>query len=235
MNISDLFKRLSLGPLSNLSITNEGSGGIIVAKHPQMIQYANEALLRLFSRFRLLEKDVLVQMEENVTNYHLKPEFTESSGKEGNPLYIKDLGGEPFEGDVIQILEVYDAWGRKMTLNDADRPSSLFTPQHDVLQVPALSAGEALAIHYQARHPVLLDQGDEYLLQKIVIPFSLEGALIKHIAYQTYNDMNGPENIMKGQEYLASYDAICMEVADRDLINQTFATSHHKLEMRGFV
>jgi hypothetical protein len=235
MKIHELFKRLSLGALSNLSLTNDGSGEINVNKHAQIIQYTNESLLRLYSRFCLLEKDVLIEMVGHITHYHLRPEFAETTDNPDRRLYIKDLAGEPFTGDVIKILEVYNSYGQKMPLNDTDLKDSLFTPQHDILQVPNPTHGVGLGVHYQARHPVLRDDGREYINQDILLPFSLEGALIKHIAYQVYNDMNGQENIIKGQEYLGSYDAICAEVADRDLAHQSISTSHHKLHTRGFV
>jgi hypothetical protein len=34
---------------------------------------------------------------------------------------------------------------------------------------------------------------------------------------------------------MAAYEAICVEIEQRDLVNQTFNTSHTKLEQRGFV
>jgi hypothetical protein len=144
---------------------------------------------------------------------------------------------------VIKILSVMDSSGNLKPLNDQADPASLFTPQPDTLQVPNPVDGLALGIVYQARHRVLQevpdpDQGQtaaDLLNQKIQLPFSLEGALTSFIGSKVFSHMNGQENMIKGQEYMATYEAICLEVADRDLVSQSFHTSQTKLEQRGFV
>lgn len=240
MKISELFRRLSYGELSNLSLAGEGSGFINPDNHPQMIQYTNEALLRLYSRFTLLNKDVLLEQVGHITNYHLIPRYAESSRSDARYPYIKDLPGEPFTGDVIRILEVFNQLGR-LPLNDMNHALSVFTPTPDTLQVPNPVEGAPLSVMYQARHPVLNDikeptEADSVLTdQEITLPFFLEGALTNFIAYKVYSHMNGADNMVKSQEYNATYETICLDVETRDLVNQTIATSHHKLEQRGFV
>lgn len=235
MKISELFRRLSFGELSNLAISGEGSGTIIEPKHPQIIQYCNDGLLKIFSRFLLQEKDLLIEMVEGVTSYHLKRQYAESSNSDETWVYIKDLPGDPFLEDVIKILAVYGPDGDKLPLNDASREDSLFTPAPDVIQVPYPIGGLALGVLYQARHLPLLDAGETYLEQKIRIPFFLEKALTSYIGHQVFSHMNGPENLLKSQEYEAAYENICAEAEAKDLVNQTFHTTHSKLEQRGFV
>jgi hypothetical protein len=234
MQVKELFRELSFGELSNLAISNEGSGEIIKEKHPKIIQYTNEALLKLFGRFVIREKTLLLEQVEHITNYHLRKAFAETSGSQEPFPYIKDLPGEPFEEDVVRILGVYDMAGSKYPLNDINDPASLFTPQPDMLQVPRPVQGKPMSIIYQARHRKLKSRGDHILAQEIEIPFFLEIALRNYVGYLVYSHMNGQENIVKGQEYLASYEATCREVEERDLVNQTFHTSHSKLEQRGF-
>ena len=239
MKIIDLFARLSYGELSNLSISGEGSGTLVQAKHPQIIQYVNEGLLRLHSRFRLKESDLIIEQVDHITNYHLRIEFAESQNNCDVPFpYIKDLPDEPFTGDVIKILEVHDSLGRELVLNDKNDPCSLFLPQPDVLQVPNPIAGVALGIMYQARHPVLRTRPireEDITEQTITIPFYLEGALQAFVASQVYGHMNGQENIAKSQEYLAVSEAICLGVEQNDLANQSISTTNLKFHQRGFV
>jgi hypothetical protein len=245
MRISDLFRRLSYGELSNLAISGEGSGTLVEAKHPQIIQYTNEGLTRLFTRFNLRQNDVIIEQVAHITNYHLRKRFAESvAGDDGDPdniahPYIKDLAHEPFEEDVIRILEVHDSYGIERVLNDKGRPDSLFTPQPDLLQVPRPIDGQALSILYQARHPILrhekIREDENLLQQRVDIPVYLEGALQAFVASQVYGHMNTQESTMKGQEYLSVCEAICLEVEDKDTVNQTFDTTHYKLSQRGFV
>ena len=232
MKLEELFSRLSYGELSNLSIGNEGRGAIREEDIPKVTAHVNDGLLRIYSRFVLSTKQLIIEQVRHITNYHLIPKFAESTGSDKPWPYIKDLPDEPFLGDLIRVLEVYDSMGRGYVLNDKDDPTSLFTPAPQLLQVPDPKAGQSLGVLYQARHIIV---ENEDLEQEIVIPFVLEGALQSFIAYKIYSNMNGQDNQAKSQEHLSTYDGICQDVEVRDLVNATFATSHHKLNERGFV
>lgn len=231
MKLEDLFSRLSYGELSNLSIGNEGRGSIREEDIPKVTAHVNDGLLRIYSRFVLSTKQLLVEQVRHITNYHLIPKYAESSGSDVEWPYIKDLPDDKFLGDLIRILEVQDDRG-KLPLNDTGNPRSLFTPYPQVLQVPEPRAGKPLSIEYQARH-ITLNNDD--LDQEILIPFVLEGALQSFVAYKIFSHMNGQDNQVKSQEHLNTYDGICVDVEARDLVNATTATSHYKLEERGFV
>ena len=238
MKISELFRQLSFEELSNLSVGTDGTGSIEEQKYPQIAGYINEGLLRIYSKFSLLEKDVIIEQVAHITNYHLRPQFAESSNSDERYPYIKDLPDEPFADDVIRILEVHDSRGHEYVLNDKDDPRSLFTPQPFVLQVPAPQAGVALGVSYQARHPKIgvdIRDNDAMLDEEIDLPFTLEGALKSFIAYKVYSHMNGQENLLKSQEHNANFEGICAEIENRDLVRASFVTSHSKLQKRGFV
>lgn len=240
MKISDLFRQLSFGELSNLAISNSGDGTIVEAKWPQLIQYTNDALTALHTRFVLSEKEIVIEQMENITRYQLRSEHSESTGT-GDELYIKDTPEDPFKDDLIRVLEVWGIAGYKLPLNNQEASNSLFTPTPLVLQVPEPVAGDPLSIVYQAKHALLLDlvpeEDPEYdLLDQIIdIPHYLENPLQQWVASKVFSHMNGQENLLKSQEYLAAYEADCLGIEQRDLANQTWHTSHTKLEQRGFV
>ena len=231
MKLEDLFSRLSYGELSNLSIGNEGRGSIREEDQAKVTAHVNDGLLRIYSRFVLSSKQLLIEQVRHITNYHLIPKYAESSGSDVEWPYIKDLPDDKFLGDLIRVLSVSDDRG-ELPLNDTGNPRSLFTPYPQVLQVPEPRAGKPLSIEYQARH-IILENDD--LDQEIVIPFVLEGALQSFVAYKIFSHMNGQDNQVKSQEHLNTYDGICVDVEARDLVNATTATSHYKLEERGFV
>ena len=232
MKLKDLLSRLSFAELSNLSIGNEGQGTIKEEDIPKLVAHVNDGLVRIYSRFVLCTKQLLIEQVQHITNYHLIAKYAESAEADVPWPYIKDAPGNIFTGDVIRILEVHDVMGREYVLNDKDDPTSLFTPAPQLLQVPNPKAGKCLAVLYQARHDYI--ENDD-LEQEIVIPFVLEGALQAFVAYKVFSHMNGQENQVKSQEHLNTYDGICTDVEERDLVNATFATSHHKLENRGFL
>lgn len=240
MKLSELFRRLSYGELSNLAISNSGSGEIVEAKYPQLIQYANTALTDLHGRFLLNEKEIVIEQVENITNYELKSRHSESEG-DAVDLYIKDTEEDPFRDDLIRVLEVWGISGLKYALNDPENPNSLYTPNAWTLQVPNPIAGQPMALLYQATHAKLNDLVGEdeepiILLDQIInIPHYLENPLQQLIASKVFSHMSGAENVAKGQEHLMAYEAAILLIQDRDLAAQYAHVTHTKLEQRGFV
>lgn len=94
MKVVELFRELSFGKLSNLAISNDGSGDIIENKWPQLIQYTNSALTMLHKRFILRENDLIIEQVAHITNYHLTPKYAESSGSNASALYQGSAGRE---------------------------------------------------------------------------------------------------------------------------------------------
>lgn len=236
MNLSDLFNDLALAELSNLSMSEGGT--IIPEKRPQITAYANEGLLALHSLFVLKEKDMLIEMREGVTNYHLLRRYANSSYSEDNPPdrwnmpYIVDTVSEPFLEDVIKVLSVYTSFGDKMPLNDSEDCMSVFTPQSTVLQVPFPIAGQSLAIEYQAKHVKLDECGCDAIIE---LPDVLWRALKAYIASKAFMHMNTQENTMKGQEHMAVYQAVCNEAVERDLVSSSSSFTNSRFKKRGWI
>lgn len=234
MNVEQLFQNLSYGELSNLSMGVDGEGGIEERHQPKIILHANEGLLRLHSRFVLCEKDVLIEQVEHITNYHLLKRFAESNWdpKQEPYPYIKDLGREPFEEDVIRILSVYDSQGFRLPLNDNERADSLFTPQAKVLQVPHPKDRVSLSVLYQAKHPLLSQDNPD---QEVALPDVLHGALTAFIASRIYGNMNTAESVAKGQEHFLHYENICNDAVNNDLVSTSTSTTNSRFNKRGWI
>lgn len=232
--LSDLYTDLSNEHLSNTAVGGEGSGVIREQDRPKIVGYANEALLRLHSRFVLRQNEVLVKMFEHITQYHLLKKFAQSQQQPETEgfFYIQDLTGEPFEEDVIKVLEVWGSGGYQYALNDPEDRWSLYTPKFNLLQVPYPVKDGALSLVYQAKHPILDVQRPE---DEIDVPDVLYGALKAFIAYSVFSHMNTQESTAKSQEHLATYEAICAEAIDRDLVNTSISSTNTSFEKRGFV
>ena len=233
MNVKQLYEDLSYGEFSNLSISDEGSGTIIEAQRPKVIVAANEALLRLYGRYILKERDVLIEQMVGITNYHLNSRFAVMTQPQvEKKLYIKDMALEPFEDDVIKILAVYNSAGIELPLNDPEQCRSLFTPQANVLQVPIVEPGVSLSVLYQARH-IPLDWQE--LEQPIEIPVILYGAMRAYTAYKVFSQMNTADSNAKAQEHFANYDAICQDAVDNDLLGTSISTTNTRFNKRGWI
>lgn len=234
--LNDLFRDLALGELSNLSMVENDT--IIPQKRPKIVSYTNEGLLALHSTFVLKEKDMLIEMREGVTNYHLLKRYAWSQYNEDNPPdrwnmpYIMDMVSDPFQEDVIKILAVYNSFNQKMPLNDHENARSVFNPQGNLLQVPFPIPGQALAIEYQAKHtPMDHCRCDE----DIVLPDVLWRALKAYIAGKVCSHMNTQEMTAKGQEHMIIYDTICQEVVEKDLVNTSSSTTNSRFQKRGWI
>jgi len=230
MKLLDLYARLSFGELSNLAMGMEGSGTIRETDKMKILSYVNDGLLALHSRFILKEKYLLIEEQEHITHYHLIQKFAESQNCVAFP-YIKDLPADPFLGDVIRILQVYDACGNELVLNDIDNACSLFTPSPQVLQIPTPVTGMPKHILYQARHVPITDI---LVTTWIELPFVLEAALQSYVAHKVFAHMNGQDNLINSQNHLATYETRCQEVEAKDLVMSSLSNSFHKLQRRGF-
>lgn len=232
MLVSDLFAKLSYGELSNLSISGEGSGTIIVGKRPKIVGYLNECLLRLYSRFLLKESYLTIEQVDHRTMYPLRLAYAATNDASTElDKFIQDTDDNPFLDDVIKILVPYDLSGQEITLNDSDNMFSFFTPQPNVLQIPNPSPGDPVGITYQARHPIIPSND---LTVVIDIPFTLEGALSAYIASKVYGDMNTQEARARAQEHLQTYEHICAEVNQGDLVNASTSRSNTRFEKGGW-
>lgn len=236
MKLNELYTQLALVELNNLALAS--SGTISIEKRPQITLIANEALLRLYTRFLLKENIVLIEMQEAVTHYHLIKKYTHSFQQDPDNQdpcclpYILDSVSEPFQEDVIKIMSVYDSFQCKLPLNDLEKIDSVFTPQNNIIQVPRPISEQALCIEYQARHPVLSDSDTN---SEIELPEVLHGALRSYIASKVFMNMNTQESTVKGQEHMLNYETISQDVIDQDVVNSSQSTTNVRFEKRGWI
>ena len=236
MNVQELFQQLSYGELSNLSMAQQVPGQISADQQAKVLMAVNDALMRLYSRFVLSEKNIIIELQTGVTNYHLLSRYAESAYIPGGQIrypYIKDLTEEPFTEDVIRILSVFNNRGDELPLNDVNHPASLFTPQLNVLQVPCPVQGQAIAILYQAKPLKLVPEN--YTAQQIPIPDVLEEALKAYVGYKIFATINSQEATAKAADYLGIYENICAEVENKDLISNNTSMTNGRFEIRGWI
>lgn len=234
MIVSELFTQLSLSELSNLSLANDGAGTIKEASKGKIILLANDAMRRLYTRYILTEKTLILSLKANITDYLLQTQHAVSAIAPENTAeaYIEDTAEEPFLGDVVRVLDVYDSLGNQYTLNDAGNPLSLFTPKGNLLQVPHPDPARSMAVVYQA-FPVKLTGSET---QTIELPALLEPALRAYIAHSLYNGMNTAEAVAASQRFLGRYEDICQEAESKDLLSANRSSAQTtKFQNNGWV
>lgn len=236
MITQNVLNALALGELSNLSMAEQRE--ININSIPQVVQHINDGLLRLYTRFVLKERDLILEIREGITNYHLLKRYAYSQYDPLDPPeswdmpYILDLEKEPFRQDVVKILAVYNSNGKKLPLNDIERPDSVFTPQGNVLQIPHNIPCDFLSIGYQATHP---EVPSDDLTKEIELPEVLYGALRAYVAYRVFSNMNTAESTSKSQEHLMMYETLCQEVISNDLVSTSVSSTNSRFDKAGWV
>jgi hypothetical protein len=240
MNIDDLFKTLSFGELSGLSISDEGSGTIKTEKQSSIVYYASQALTGLYSKFPHKIDYVILEQFADVTRYTLETKHAVSDTS-GNALnrHIKDTAEDPFLGDVLRILSVraFDDLGvlqdQDLLMNDILDQPYLRTLSYKSLKFETVTAGKRFLIQVQQNHPKLsipVDPTEEIILAPI-----LEEALSYKVAARVFHSMNGESNVMKGSRLDAQYEAILASVTREDMLQVNLAGNKDQFKLSGFV
>ncbi len=237
MILAELFKQLSFGQLSNLAISGNGSGVIVGEQKPKIVSMTNEALLKLYSKFILNEKTLVLNLTNGTARYSLTRANAVYGSDVDNPNgYIIDTEDNPFLGDVIRVLAAHDSFGVPVPLNDDQANISVFTPAPEAVQiryaVNNTRAISGLMLTYQAKHPELdVDDDDEQIIE---LPDVLEPALRSYVAYSVFSGMNGPDNSAKAAEHLSQYEATCAEVIDKDLVSSSYSRTNTRFNRNGW-
>lgn len=238
MLLSDLMTNLSYNELSQHIIGNEGSGTIKPDYLGRVINQVNVALLELFTRFTVREKDLVVESRDWMQKYPLRKKYAVSDPTTGVEKFIIDTNAKPFMGDLISVISVSNEIGKELPLNDAEQYASVFTPQSDVLQLTHPGFHQVFFVVYKAKHPTILYNPEDIeatLAQEIEIPVCLEQPLRFRIAALIFSSMAGQDQSNKGQDLLQLYEKDCSVLEDNGLLGNGSLSTNVKLNLRGFV
>ena len=241
LKTSEFVSRLALGEISNLSMASPGDGTIDTpANKTKILMQINNGLKELFTKYLLSQKEVVVNSVETITHYYLRYEFAKTNVASVHAIedrYIDDTGLVDWDGRIVKILNVYDAFGRELFINKEQEPLSVFTPQYDCLQITANHQTEDFYVIFQALHPIV-DLSDDYTTTDDLIedlPPALEKPLEYLVASKIYGNMNGEANLTKSAMLHQMYEAEIATMVFADTASTSENTSNSKLERAGFV
>lgn len=229
--LADVFEDLSYGPFAGLSIGNEGTGHIPTGQQGRVVSLLNVGLKRLYSRFDIMRKTLSLETMTGRLSYPLLLAHAVTN-EDVADKFIIDTVGNPFRGDVIKVISVYDPEGHEMLINITGEETSLMTPQPHEIVFPEFEEELVYQVLYKASHP-RLTHGD--MTQKIILPAVLDEALLSYVGAHVLSGMNGQEHQIRGAELRNNYEAICAEVEQKDHTRESMTSEPTKLESRGFV
>ena len=220
MELQELFKRLSYGELSALSIGMEGAGSIAEDQQGKVQSHIELALKALHARFILRRGFYTLTIVGTQKSYDLStliPDLVKilSVGREDNPLTPANEA-QPFGinrhdhlDGTIQILS------------------------HDEILFESAVAGERYTIEYQAGHPALPDPID--LEAQVRILPALEEALQVRVAAGIFSGMSGDAHVAKSVQLMNRYEALCAVAEEGDLAQDDTTSGFDRLRDKGFI
>lgn len=208
MTLEELFKKLSYGELSNLVHAVDG-GAIKKDKQNQVLNFVNEGLLRLHTRFPLIQSE----------------EFVTMTGAEMT---------HPFpSADVLQLLSIVTAYGESLTFGNQSVPGTLFVHER-IIYFPVFPTGLELQLTYQKRHPVLDEiEADADLQQVVDLQEELHEALTAYVAAKLFGNIQTPEARISARSYGQRFNEVIAEAMQAGVLPGEILTGS-KFETRGW-
>ncbi|MGL5153866.1 MAG: hypothetical protein ACRC9H_02910 [Aeromonas veronii] len=225
MKLQKLFEYLTLGELKQLSIGGyEEFKAIQVADYPEVVNHVNLGLMNLYTRFPLLEKELVIRTKAMKQLYLLSSLYDEYSGNA--EWYIQGK----FDDDIVRVNAAY-VGNTELAINDENSPFSIYLPSYNSVQIPFSTGEEEVSIIYRAKpEEVTLD-----LECEIPIPDVLTEALLVYVEYRIRKSMGGESSIALSNQALQMYEMMCAEVERKNLLNNADNSTCIRARERGWV
>lgn len=218
MLLGDLFTSLSFGDLSNLSMSEDGSGLIAAKDQNKLTNYTNKALVELYTRFAHKVDYVTLTLEADKTVYALQTEYGVSNLAKvlGVILTDPDTGAE-----------------HDLMINDSNLKCSIKTLTYDTLHIKEPIEGATLTLECQMLHAPLSIPAD--LSEEITLVPILNDALESKVAAKVYYSIGGQDALAKAQGLDAQYERVCQMVEDKDMLQNSQSNLTSAFNKNGFI
>jgi len=210
MKVEELLISLSETELSNLAIGNDGDGRICDKDISRLLIYANEALLKLHSKFVLRTVNTPLAIVPNVVHY--SPNFP----------------------DTLKILKVYSEV-LKVFLPINNESSSLGVSIDAGMQITLATTPTEADVYTctrQLNHDKLTKSN---LGMRLTIPDVIMDAVRAYIAFKVNHNINTQEAVATAKIHLGNYTNTVAEIRAEDLVMDSVIGSNHKFNNNGWV
>jgi hypothetical protein len=210
ITLQEVFDGLAHGELSQLSMGNSDLETITEKSYPRVVSAVNLALVEIFKRLNLRQNTLDLHQHADLTTYYLRSDYAEEADYMDEDYYIAQTDAQPFEDDVLKILNAVDAAGNKVHINDSRYPADIFTPQFDAVKIAGPSTTitnydgktrtilDVFTINYQAKYPkIKVTQTFKPDQIKLQIPDSIFEPLLIYIAHRL---TKRPTKLVKGEK-----------------------------------
>jgi len=188
MFLQKLFDKLAYGEFADIAIGNSDSGTITQAAYPKVVAHINSGLLELYKRFLLKKKTVKIVQQTGVEIYYLRPEYATTLSSISPTAYIIEDDNDPFDSDLIRVLEVYDDFGDVVPLNNPRfRDTGVFTTAFDTLKMITADPPKTLSVICQVAYPeIIITEDFDPESFELNFPVFIESALLAFVAARMF-------------------------------------------------
>lgn len=228
MKLQAILDQFRFGELAQLSIGGQDVGVFNDKNYGNIVPHVNMGLTALFTRFPIRERNLIIEIQPNKSEYLLDKAFAESNTKSREPVrYIQDTSDDPFENDVIKVEEVYTDTGVAYRINDGSR-HAITTPSTNILKlpknVPVELKTDTLDVIYRANHPEIVVGLGYFDPERVnvYLPATYLEALVYFVASRMHNPVGMVNDFNAGNNYYMKYENACREIESKGLyIEQT--------------
>lgn len=248
MKLQDIFDQLSTAEFSMISIGGQPAGVINENNWSNLVNHINLGLTALYSRFTLKEGRITLQLIPNQTYYPITSAYAVNSRRgRADVRYLLDTPAQPFDDDIVKIIEVLTDGEIALELNDPLADYSVYTPSAAVLRVPkGMVTGDPatpddlrtdnLTLVYRAFHPkVVIPLGFfDPARVDVELPYSHLEALLWYVASRAHNPVGMGQEFNAGNQFYAKYENACRQLENAGLQVDQGGQSG-RFERNGFV
>jgi hypothetical protein len=224
MTLDDVFNGLVDGELKNLRLSDDGY--LPVKEYNRFITLINLGLTELYTRFNLKQKSKSIVRMEGVDTYSFD-----------------------VDGDVLELLEVYDVYGEAIPINRYPSrgcvDNAVYTPDMKSLIIGSGVVNNDLTLVYQANHPKIARVGVVNLATfnpasvPIELPIAFLDALLYYVAHKVFTPMDlqslpNKAPFHAGNNYMQKFEAACARLKNTGL-DVSDGYMEDKFYERGFV
>jgi hypothetical protein len=236
MKLSDIFDQLTFGELKQVGMGGFEEGAIQPENYREVVNHLNLALVNLYTRFPIKEKQLILKTKEGQTKYPLLKQYAYSV----DPVNytIVDTLDAPFLEDILRIDAAFDVYGMEYFINDNHAANSLFTTSYDEVTVPWATGDELISIAYRAKPTKIVVPAAAATLnlsQAVHIPDTLLEPVLVYIEYRVMKSRGGDAGLAQAGMAKAHYDTLCTEIEERNILRNANNTTNIKPELNNWI
>lgn len=236
--LQGLFDDLASGELSQINLNGEESEdtGFNTKAKNDIVSHLNLGLTEIHSKFPLNQKELVLQLYPEITQYFLDSKHAVSNSSSTEVKYIIDSIYYPFQDDIIRLESCYTELGEELYINDGSQEYSVFTADYRSVQVPFVESEIALSFIYRAKHqPISYSEGVDSSTIAINVPPYLYEALLYYIAYRVHKARHNQEARADSLQYYQLYTQRCVEAERNNMFNDSIEGSSNLLDTNGWM